>query len=224
MCRTWYEIRIIVRMKFYSCEDQHERRHQLNTNHNLMFTSTSPVFVWGEKGSLPVRKAPLQQPRWVNPYTQAESKRGGWRERNERERREREARWHAWLHRHWPPSAAPEAPHPPTPHLAASRPLCTSPLPLLLLSPPSPCPVPLHWAATARSAQCVGAEGAGKHECVCGGGELGRMPVRPTVLSHFFPFLSHGFEQPSIALSLYVNHTHTQNQINIAKYEVPLHS
>lgn len=49
--------------------------------------------------------------------------------------------------------------------------LC-APQPLLHYSPnpstPSPfCLVPLHWAATARLAQRVGAECAGEHVCMC---------------------------------------------------------
>lgn len=100
-------------------------------------------------------------------------------------------------------------------HLAASRPLCTSAPPPLFPQPIHPLPfclVPLHWAATARLAQRVGAECAGEHVCVCvnislcvcvcrEGVGLGRMPVCPTVLSHFFflLFLSHGLEQPSVA-------------------------
>lgn len=51
--------------------------------------------------------------------------------------------------------------------LTAFRPLCTSTPPLT--APPilPPCPVPLHWAATARSAQRVGAQSAGENEHVC---------------------------------------------------------
>lgn len=55
-------------------------------------------------------------------------------------------------------------------HLAASRPLCTSAPPPLFPQPIHPLPfclVPLHWAATARLAQRVGAECAGEHVCMC---------------------------------------------------------